>query len=291
MLLAELFQIRQPRHGPVRVLHDLAQNPRGSASSHARQVQRRLGVTRALQHATLAVAKREDVTRTHEVVLVRVRVTEIARWSRAVPRGDPGGGRLEIHADGESGLHGVLVLLAGDHEGEVETVREVVLDGDADEAAVVVCGEVNDFLGRSCRRADKVALVLAVLVVEDDDELTGGDVREGFLDGRETRGGLVGVEVVDVPVTKPEGVAATTTLSRRGARRHDAGGDRRPRAPTRGRRARRDRRPCRSRARRGRRRARERPCGRTDRRRAPGATMLALDAARACEQLAALEVA
>ena len=135
VLLAELFQIRQPRHGPVRVLHNLAQNPRGSASSHARQVQRRLGVTRALQHATLAVAKREDVTRTHEVVLVRVRVTETRDGRRAFPRGDPGGGRLEIDADGESGLHGVLVLLAGDHEGRLRRSAGVL--GDADEAGGV----------------------------------------------------------------------------------------------------------------------------------------------------------
>ena len=61
-------------------------------------------------------------------------------------------------------------------------------DRHADQAAAVL-GEEVDFLGRDeLRGEDEVALVLAVLVVDQDDDVAGADRRDDFGDGTDGGG-------------------------------------------------------------------------------------------------------
>ena len=79
-------------------------------------------------------------------------------------------------------------------------------------------------LPSSIRRADEVALVLAVLVVEDDDELTGGDIaRASSMDAKPGVGSSGSRSS-----TSASGCTRGWRRKRRAlgsSRRHDAGGD------------------------------------------------------------------
>ena len=54
-------QLRHALHAAIVVVYQLAEHARRRATRQPREVHRRLGVTRALQHAPVARAQREDV--------------------------------------------------------------------------------------------------------------------------------------------------------------------------------------------------------------------------------------
>ena len=90
---------------------------------------------------------------------------------------------LGIDAHGEGG--GELLGVPLGHLGEAELIAALAGERQADEAPAVQRHEV-DHLGRGeLGRADEVALVLAVLVVRDDDDLAVAQVLDGLLDGAE----------------------------------------------------------------------------------------------------------
>ena len=66
-------QVGHPRHRAV-LVHDLADHPGRLEPRHAGQVDRRLGLARALEHAERARAEGEDVARPDEVGRLRGRV-------------------------------------------------------------------------------------------------------------------------------------------------------------------------------------------------------------------------
>ncbi len=85
-----------------------------------------------------------------------------------------------------------------DHLGQFEPVQLVALHGGADQAAALAHHEGDDLGGDLLGGDDEVALVLAVLVVDDDHRPAGRDVADGLLDGVEPEGLLEeGVEVGD----------------------------------------------------------------------------------------------
>ncbi len=65
--LGELHQIRQPGHGAV-VVHDLADHAGRVHPRHARQIDRRFGVSRPDQNAAVSRDQREDVAGGRDVV-------------------------------------------------------------------------------------------------------------------------------------------------------------------------------------------------------------------------------
>ena len=86
-------------------------------------------------------------------------------------------------------------VLSCDHEREPQLVAALLGEGEADEAAPVARHEV-DGVGRDLLGRDReVALVLAVLVVDDDDELPGAERLDRVFDageeGRRRHGGVV----------------------------------------------------------------------------------------------------
>src|SRR6185295_3234846 len=134
--------------------------------------------------AALLRPQGEDVARTEKVLGPRRRIDGGEDGGGAVGGGDARGDLAAgLDGDGEGGAEGRGVGLH--HEGEVQGPAAFLGQGEADEAAAVLGHEVDgrrrDFLGRD----GEVALVLAVLVVADDDDLAPAEAFDRLLDGGE----------------------------------------------------------------------------------------------------------
>ena len=143
-----------------------------------------LGLSGAAQDAALARAQREHVARARDVV--RAGVFGDRGQDRAGPVGGGDARRdpfARLDRDREGGTEAGRVLGVGNHHPEVETLELVLGHRQADEAATVHGHEVDGLGGDEFGRHAEVALVLAVLVVDQDDHLAGTDILEGFLDG------------------------------------------------------------------------------------------------------------
>jgi len=184
MVRGEPLQIRAAGRRAV-VVEDLADHAGRIEAGEAREVHRGLGVPDALQHATLAGAQRVHVAGPNEVAAHGGRVHRHLDGLGAVRRADAGGhaeaGR-GIDAHGERGAHGLGVLVALRREPEL--VHALRRERQADHA-LGLQHEVHHLGRHELRRADEIALVLAILVVRDDDELAGLQVRDGLFYGSE----------------------------------------------------------------------------------------------------------
>src|SRR6185312_5832022 len=116
------------------------------------------------------------------VARLRVRMDGDLNRSRAVVCGDAGRDSFpRLDRDRERGAERRLVPLG--HLVEVERVAALAGETEADEAARVRRHEV-DRVGRGeLRGDDEIALVLAVRVVDDDDEAAGAYVFDRLVDG------------------------------------------------------------------------------------------------------------
>ena len=166
--------------------------PAGIEPREPREIDGRLGLTRALEHAPAARAKWEDVAGLDEVARAGRGVDSDLDRAGPVLRGDPGGdalARLDDH--GERGAERRLVLVG--HLAQPQLVAAFLGQAEADEPAGVRDHEVDRLGRRELGRDRQVALVLAVLVVDDDDEAALADLLDRLLDGRE---GAVGAGLV-----------------------------------------------------------------------------------------------
>ena len=184
VLLGEALQVGQPGHLGLVLGHDLAQHAGRRQPGGAGQVDRRLGVPGPLEHAAGAVAQREDVAGPVQVVRARGGVDQGGDGGRPVRGRDPGGRAVPVvdaHREG-----GALGLGVGrDHEGQVERVRPLGQERDADDPRGVG-QEEGDVLRRGrLGRHDQVALVLTVLVVDHDGHAQAPDGVDGLLHRRE----------------------------------------------------------------------------------------------------------
>ena len=186
MLLRVAREVGDARHGAV-VVHDLADHAGRTQPGEHGQVDRRLGLAGALEHAAAPRAQREDVARPQQVVGTGARIDRGQDGGGAVGRRDPGrdlAARLDRHRERGAERRGVVLH----HEREPQLVAALLGQGEADEAAAVARHEV-DGVGRDLLRRDReVALVLAVLVVDDDHEPALAERLDRILDAGE--GGL-----------------------------------------------------------------------------------------------------
>ena len=178
VLAAEPLELRHARHRAV-LVHHLADDARGVEAGEPREVDGGLGLAGAHEHAAFLRAQREHVAGTREVLGPRGGVDRGEHGARAVGRRDAGGdagARLDRHAEG--GPEARAVLLVAHHQRDAQLVETLAGHRQADEPAPEAGHEV-DRLGRDLLGRDReVALVLAVLVVDDDDHLSGADVLE-----------------------------------------------------------------------------------------------------------------
>ena len=122
-----------------------------------------------------------------------------ARRVGAIRGADAGGdavARLDAH--GEGGAERGPAAAGGLHHRELEPLDLLLGEREADEAAAVRGHEVDGLGGDDLGGHAEVALVLAVLVVDEDDHLAGADVVDGAVDALEQLGvdGDGGHEVV-----------------------------------------------------------------------------------------------
>ena len=187
-------QLRQPCHRAVAVL-DLADHPGWVEAGQTSQIDRCFGVTSPLQHPALLGPQRKDVAGTAQIVGPGVGMDRHLNGAGPILRGDAGAHpvlRTRIHAHGESGL--VAVGVAIHHQRQIEGIEPLTLHRQADQAPCLDGHEV-DLLGRGeLGRADQVALVFAVLVVDHHDRLAVADRRQGIGDRVETDAGVLGGE-------------------------------------------------------------------------------------------------
>ena len=186
--LAEGGEVRNAGHRAV-VVHDLADDAGRNEPREPREVDRGLGLAGALEDAALLRAEREDVARLDEVVRRRARVDRDLDRPRAVVRRDSRGDALaRLDRDGERRAERRLVVIR--HRAKLELVAALGREAEADEPASVGRHEGDRLRRDELRRDREVALVLAVGVVDDDDEAPGADVLDRLLDRREGRCGL-----------------------------------------------------------------------------------------------------
>ena len=180
VLLAVRDQVADPGHRPV-LVHDLADHAGRDQPGEAGEVDRGLGLAGALEHAAVLGLEREDVAGLDEVVgpecgSIATWMVRARSWAE-IPVRDALAG---LDRDREGGLERGLVL--GGHQVEAELVAALVGEREADQAAAVLGHEV-DRLGRGELGGHRqVALVLAVLVVADDDHPAAADLLDRFLD-------------------------------------------------------------------------------------------------------------
>jgi hypothetical protein len=142
------------------------------------QVYGGFGVARAHQNPALASDQRKDMAGPREIGRAGIGVGKPAHGGRAVIGGDAGGGAVLV-VDGHGKGGGVGRIIARHHGVEPQPLGLVEWQRRADDAAAMA-----DDKGHLLRRAqrggdDQIALVLAVIIIGDNDDLA---AREG-LDG------------------------------------------------------------------------------------------------------------
>jgi len=178
----ERLEIRHARHRAV-LVHDLADHPGGDASGEPGEVDRPFRLARPHQHPALPGDEGEDVTRADEVFRSRVFRDGGSDRGGPVVRRDAGAhaaARLDRDGEGGAERRGVVVH----HRGELQGLRLLLGDAEADEPSPVAGHEIDRLGGDELRGEGQVALVLAVLVVHEDDHPAVADVRDGILDLR-----------------------------------------------------------------------------------------------------------
>ena len=152
VLLAERGQVRDAGHRPV-LVHDLADDARRVQPREPSEVDGRLRLAGALEHAAGPRAKRKDVAGPDEVVRALRRVDRDLDRVRAVVRRDAGRDALaRLDRDGEGGAERRLVLAR--HLLEAELVAALLGQAEADQAARVRRHEVDRLrASRTARRS------------------------------------------------------------------------------------------------------------------------------------------
>src|SRR3954453_21765868 len=173
-------QIPPARSGPPRRAGSTA--PAGGVRPRQpRETDGRRGLPRALQDAARLGLQREDVAGLHQIPRRRPRIDRHLDRPRAVRGADAGGDAVaRLHGDRERRLERRLVL--GRHQVQAELVAALRRQGEADQPAPLLGHEIDRLGRRELRRHREIALVLAVLVVADDDHAARADVLERVLD-------------------------------------------------------------------------------------------------------------
>ena len=165
--LREGDEVRHARHGTV-VVHDLADHRCRIEAGHARQINRGFRMTGADQHAALARDEGEHVPGRDDVGGALRRVDGGGDGACPIGRRDAGRdalARLDRLREGCA----VARAVAADHRFELELGGARAGERQADQPAPVARHEVDGVRRRHLGRNDEVALVLALLCIDEHD--------------------------------------------------------------------------------------------------------------------------
>ena len=163
-----LFEQLGGAHHRAVVAHDLAAQAALFQSCQTAQIDRCLGVAVAGEHAAAPRNQREHMTRTAQVLGTGVRVHAAAAGKAALLGGNAGRGVHVVDGNRKGGV--VVVGVDLDHLLKAQTACDLLAHRGADES-LGLCRHEVDVCGRGeLRRADEVALVFAVGVVDDHDK-------------------------------------------------------------------------------------------------------------------------
>ncbi len=176
----ELDQIVAPRHRAV-IFQNLADH---AGRLHAREpgeVDSALGLTGADQHPAVARAERIDVAGRDKLAAGRVLAHRLQNSGRPILRRDARAHRAprrNRHCEGGPERR----LIVPYHHVQPELVDPLAGHRQADQPAAELGHEIDRFGGSLFGRHAKVAFVLPILVVHQDDDAAPARLFEGFLD-------------------------------------------------------------------------------------------------------------
>src|SRR2546428_780165 len=213
--LGQLGQLRHPRHAAI-LVEDLADDARRVTAGQPREIDRGFGVARTSQDSAAHRSQRQDVTGTGQVVGAHQGVDERADRDGPVVGGRAGGDASTcIYGHRDRRSHGGGVV--GNHHRDLELVEALSQEGHANQATAVLRHEVHRFRGHAVGRHHEVTLVLAVLVVHDEEDAPLPDLLDALLDGRK-RGHVVPLSASErtryLPITSASMFVARPGTSR-----------------------------------------------------------------------------
>ena len=190
MSVGETAQVGAGHQGAV-VVHELADHADRRQSGQPDEFDGGLGVTGPLPDSAVDGAQRQDVAGPDQVRALRRGIGQHADGPRPVRGGDAGAdaGR---RVDGHGVRRPQAVLVVRHHQRQLEPVQDLRRGGRADVAAGVADEQGHQLGGREARGEGQVALVLAVLVVDDHHGSPDGDLGDGALDGVQAGDGVHG---------------------------------------------------------------------------------------------------
>src|SRR5579883_542715 len=187
--LAELLELRNPRHGAVRV-HDLADHAGRLEPGERGQIDGRLGLRGAHPHAAFPRAQGKDVAGAGQVRRAAIGVDRLQDGAGAVGGRNTGRhavARVDRFAEGGAEIGRIRRT----HQRQAEGIAPLRRERQADEPAAVGRHEVDDLRRDLLGRDGEVALVFAVLVVHDHEDAAGADLLDGFGNGDEGHSSIV----------------------------------------------------------------------------------------------------
>ena len=180
VLVCEIDQFGQPRHRAV-IAHDLADHADGPAAAQFHQVHRRFRVAGALQHAARLGAQGKDMPRLHHIFRHRGRVRHDLNGARPIRGADAGGNPARrVHAHLEIGFERLAVL--HDHAFDAQLLQPVGGGRHTNQSSTEFGHEINCLRRRVFGGHDQIAFILAVGVIDDDDQLAFTQVLDHRLD-------------------------------------------------------------------------------------------------------------
>jgi hypothetical protein len=177
VFLSEVFELRPSRSCAV-IVQNLANDSRGIHTCEPSQIHRGFSMTYALQHSALSRSEGKDVAGSPEIGWHRGWIDRDLNGLCAILRADAGRyaepmGSIYAYRKRGALLLGVLVALLW----KTQLVGALACEREADESAGVSNHEVYALGRNQWRRTDKVAFVLAILIVGNQDHPARLDVR------------------------------------------------------------------------------------------------------------------
>jgi len=180
VFLGKHFQFRHSSHRAI-VIHYLADHRCRLEPGDPSDVNARLSLPDPYKNAAAFCPKRKDVARASKVGRPCCRIYRCADGPGPVRGRDPGRHAFtSLDRYGESGAHrGSIRCCLGK---KLKLVTTLFCKRQTYEAAAVNSHEIYHFRRHQFGRADQVSLVLAILIVDDNDHLAIPYIAGGFFD-------------------------------------------------------------------------------------------------------------